>query len=106
MSKNNITHINYKNVKDRMTETSKGFWKVQLIHKLTTKLSMRYNPKDFITLKIIKKSPQKLPSFISFKHNGNLKKIEKYFRKNNSCPKLASKDFFITVNKKRMRMKK
>ena len=101
MSKNNMTHINYKNVKDRMTETSKGFWKVQLIHKLTTKLSMRYNPKDFITLKTIKKPPQKLPSFISFKNNGNLKKIKKYFQKNNSCPKLTSKDFFITVNKKK-----
>ena len=37
MSNNNMTHINYKNVKERMTETNKGFWKVQLIHKLTTK---------------------------------------------------------------------
>ena len=101
MSKNNITHINYKNVKERMTETNKGFWKVQLIHKLTTKLSMRYNPKDFITLKTIKKPPQKLPSFISFEHSGSSKKIKKYVQKNNSCPKLTEKDFFITVNKKK-----
>ena len=101
MSKNNMTHINYKNVKERMTETNKGFWKVQLIHKLTTKLSMRYNPKDFITLKTIKKPPQKLPSFISFEHSGSSKKIKKYVQKNNSCPKLTEKDFFITVNKKK-----
>jgi len=101
MSKNNMTHINYKNVKERMTETSKGFWKVQLIHKLTTKLSMRYNPKDFITLKTIKKPPQKLPSFISFEHNEISKKNKKYIQKNNSCPRLTSKDFFITVNKKK-----
>jgi hypothetical protein len=101
MSNNNMTHINYKNVKERMTETNKGFWKVQLIHKLTTKLSMRYNPKDFITLKTIKKPPQKLPSFISFEHSGSSKKIKKYVQKNNSCPKLTEKDFFITVNKKK-----
>jgi hypothetical protein len=101
ISNNNMTHINYKNVKERMTETSKGFWKVQLIHKIKTKLSMRYNPKDFITLKTIKKPSQKLPSFISFEHSGNSKKIKKYVQKNNSCPKLKSKDFFITVNKQK-----
>lgn len=93
-----MTHINYKNVKERMSESSKGFWKVQLIHKLTTKLSMRYNPKDFITLKTIKKPPQKLPSFITFEHSS--KRIKKLIQKNKSCPKLISKDFFITVNKK------
>lgn len=100
-SNNNMTHINYKNVKERISEISKGFWKVQLIHKLTTKLNTRYNPKDFITLKTIKKPPQKLPSFISFEHNGSSKKIIKHVQKNNSCPKLTSKDFFITVNKKK-----
>ena len=97
-----MTHINYKNVKERMSETSKGFWKVQSIHKLTTKLKMRYNPKDYIILKTIKKPPQKIPPFILFEHEEKMPKKQKKLenQKNNSCGRLTAQNFFITENKK------
>lgn len=97
-----MTHINYKNVKERMSETSKGFWKVQSIHKLTTKLKMRYNPKDYIILKTIKKPPPKIPPFILFEHEEKLPKKKKKLenQKNNSCGRLTVQNFFITERKK------
>lgn len=100
---NDMTHINYKNLKERMSETNKGFWKVQSIHKLNTKLKMRYNPKDFIILKGIKKPSQKIPSFISFIHEEQplkkQKKLEK--QKNHSCGQLTTNNIFITDNIKK-----
>ena len=63
-----MTHINYKAVKERMTISNKGFWKVQSIQRLTTRLQNHYNPKDYILLKTIQKPPLKLPKFISFQH--------------------------------------
>ena len=97
-----MTHINYKNVKERMSETSKGFWKVQSIHKLTTKLKMRYNPKDYIILKTIKKPPQKIPPFILFEHEEKMSKKPKKLenQKNKSCGRLTAQNFFITENQK------
>ena len=95
----NMTHINYKNLKERMSETSKGFWKVQSIHKLTTQLKMRYNPKDYIILKTIKKPPPKIPPFILFEHEVKKhKNLEN--QKNNSCGRLTVQNFFITGNEK------
>ena len=100
ISSNNMTHINYKNLKVRMSETNKGFWKVQSIHKLKKKLKMRYNPKDYIILKTIKKPPPKIPPFISFEHEEKIpKKLEN--QKNNSCGRLTSKNFFLTDNIKK-----
>lgn len=93
-----MTHINYRNVKERMSETSKGFWKVQSIHKLTAKLKLRYNPKDYIILKTIKKPPPKIPPFIFFEHEKYpKKKLEN--QKNNSCCRLTVQNFFITSEK-------
>ena len=93
-----MTHINYNKLKQRMCFTNKGFWKVQSIHKLTTRLQLKYNPKDYILLKIIKKPPPKIPPFISFEHfeklsnkKNNLKK-----QKNRSCENFSPKNFFIT----------
>ena len=96
-----MTHINYNNLKERMSETSKGFWKVQSIYKLTTKLKMHYNPKDYIILKTIKKPPPKIPPFILFRHEEMPKKKKKLeSQKNNSCGRLTIQNFFITENQK------
>ena len=105
-SANNMTHINYKAVKDRMLETSKGFWKVKSIHKLTTRLQSRYNPKDFIILKTIKKPPPKLPSFISFEHEMQRKNRQIENQKNFSSVNLKVGNFFITGNEKRINKQK
>ena len=91
-----MTHINYQNLKDRMSETSKGFWKVQSIHRLTTKLKIKYNPKDYIILKTIKKPPPKIPPFIFFRHEESPKKKKLENQKNNSCGSLTVQNFFIT----------
>ena len=105
-SSNNMTHINYKATKDRMLESAKGFWKVKSVHKLTNRLKIRYNPKDFIILKTIKKPDPKLPSFISFEHkiNRNITPMENH--KNNSCLNLKVGNFFITGNNKLMNKQK
>ena len=66
---------NYKNLKERMAEINKGFWKVQSIHKLSTKLSHRFNTKDFIIMKTIQKSPKYVPPFISFSNESHKFKI-------------------------------
>ncbi len=99
-----MTHMNYKNVKERMSETSKGFWKVQSIHKLTAKLQLRYNPKDFIILKTIKRPPPKIPPFIFFEHEEKFpqkthQKLEN--QKNISCGRFTMKNFFITGERNR-----
>ena len=105
-SKNDMTHINYKSVKDRMYETNKGFWKVQSIHKLTTRLKTRYNPKDYIILKAIKKPEPNLPSFISLEHlvKNKERKMENY--KNFSSVDLNVGNFFITGNERRIMKEK
>ena len=102
-----MTHINYKNLRERMSETSKGFWKVQSIHKITEKLKNRYNQKDYIILKTIKKPPIKTPPFILFEHEEKNQKMKKKLenQKNNSCGRLTVKNFFITsekTNKKKL----
>lgn len=101
-SANSMTHINYKAIKDRMLESTKGFWKVQSIHRLTTRLQNRYNPKDYIILKTIKKPPPKLPAFISFEHEEKCKKRNLENNKNNSCANLKVGNFFITGNERRL----
>ena len=105
-SSNNMTHINYKATKDRMLESAKGYWKVKSVHKLTNRLKIRYNPKDYIILKTIKKPDPKLPSFISLEHktNRNITPIENH--KNNSCLNLKVGNFFITGNNKAMNRQK
>ena len=50
-SPNDMTHINYKAVKERMTISNKGFWKVQSIQRLTTRLQNHYNPKRLYLIK-------------------------------------------------------
>ena len=75
----NMPYTNYKILKERMSELSKGFWKVQSIHKLATNLSKHFNTKDFILMKNLKKSPQITPSFITFINESKLK------NKNKSC---------------------
>ena len=57
---------NYKILKDRMVEKNKGFWKVQSIHKLETKLSTKFNTKDYILMKYFQRTQKDIPSFISF----------------------------------------
>ena len=49
-SANDMPHMNYKIVKDRMLESSKGFWKVKSIHTLISRLQTKYNPNDFLIL--------------------------------------------------------
>ncbi len=105
-SANDMTHINYNAVKDRMLETSKGFWKVKSIHTLTTRLQSRYNPRDFILLKTIKKPPPKLPSFISLEHEINRKNRQLENQKNFSAVNLNVGNFFITGNEKRINKQK
>ena len=105
-SANDMTHINYNAVKDRMLETSKGFWKVKSIHTLTTRLQSRYNPRDFILLKTIKKPPPKLPSFISLEHVINRKNRQLENQKNFSAVNLNVGNFFITGNEKRINKQK
>ena len=57
---------NYKILKERMAEKNKGFWKVQSIHKLETKLSTKFNTKDYILMKYFQRTQKDIPSFISF----------------------------------------
>ena len=102
ISSYDMTHTNYKNIRERMSETNKGFWKVQSIHKLTTRLKTRYNPKDFIILKTIKKPPPKIPPFILFAHEENPKNPKKLKnQKNNSCGTLTVQRIFITGEEKK-----
>ena len=65
---------NYRILKEIMTEKNKGFWKVQSIHKLSTKLSHRFNAKDFILMKNIQRGNKFIPPFISFSNES--KKIK------------------------------
>lgn len=94
-----MTHINYKNLKDRMCEMNKGFWKVQSIHKLKAKLKIKYNPKDHIMLKRIQKTNHQMPPFLSVRHEISPNKI--IIKKNFSHQKILEKDFFLTTNNKK-----
>ena len=99
--------VNYKAVKDRMLESTKGFWKVQSIHRLTNRLKNRYNPRDFIILKTIKKPPQKLPSFISLEREISSKNRQLENQKNISCLNLrVNNNFFITADVRRLEHEK
>ena len=100
-----MTHINYQNLKRRMCFANKGFWKVQSIHKLSTKLQLRYNPKYFIALKLIKRHLPKIPPFISFQHQEKFPKKNKNLKnhKSLSCENFTSTNFFITNDFKNSR---
>ena len=99
--------VNYKAVKDRMLESTKGFWKVQSIHRLTNRLKNRYNPRDFIILKTIKKPPQKFPSFISLESEISSKNRQLENQKNISCLNLrVNNNFFITADVRRLEHEK
>ena len=90
---------NYKILKKRMAEKNKGFWKVQSIHKLTTRLSQRFNTKDFIIMKIIQNNKKYIPPFISFSnesHKFNIK-TNKSLKENYKL----RKPFFITNENKK-----
>ena len=76
-SANDMPHMNYKIVKDRMLESSKGFWKVKSIHTLISRLQTKYNPNDFLILNKIKRPDPKLPSFIRLEHGFNRKNRKK-----------------------------
>ena len=104
---------NYKILKERMAEINKGFWKVQSIHKLSTKLSNRFSTKDFIIMKTIQKPKQYIPPFISFsnerrKYINNNKSIR--IKKNNI--NIKNKNLFITneikekINESKLKSKK
>lgn len=72
-----MTITNYKNLRERLVEINKGFWKVQSIHKLSTKLSRRFNTKDYIIMKTIQKTPKFVPPFISFSNESQKFRISK-----------------------------
>ena len=103
---NSMTHMNYEVSKSRMLESAKGYWKVKTIHKLTNRLNNRYNSKDFIILKTIKKPAPEAPSFISFEHktNRNIRNLEN--QKNNSSANMRVGNFFITGETKRINNQK
>ena len=87
---------NYKRLKERMSEINKGFWKVQSIHKLSTKLSNRFNTKDFIIMKTIQRTPNYIPPFISFSNESrrfNISQNKSIKMKANSK---ENKNFFLT----------
>ena len=67
---------NYKILKERMTEKNKGFWKVQSIHKLETKLSTKFNTKDYILMKYFQRTQKDIPSFISFSNISKKKGVK------------------------------
>ena len=91
-----MTHINYKDLKERMSQILKGFWKVQSIHKLPSQPRIKINNKEYLLLKTIK-NPKQTPSFISFCHEEkNTKKIKKC---KSACE--SNKNIFITSNTKR-----
>jgi hypothetical protein len=89
-----------------MLESAKGFWKVKSIHKLTNRLNNRYNYKDYIILKTIKKPAPKVPSYISFEHktNRNIRNLEN--QKNYSSADMRVGNFFITGSAKRINNQK
>ena len=95
---------NYKILKERMSEINKGFWKVQSIHKLSTKLSHKFNTKDFIIMKTIQRTPKYIPPFISFSNESrkfNISKNKSIKLKNNSKGRNNIKNIFITNDKQK-----
>lgn len=97
--------IHYKLLKERMSKTSKGFWKVQLIHKLTQKKSEKFNTKDFLLLKSIQKADQVLPSFINFTSEAQIKAKENSVKKKKfkEAIVLTDHNIFITNNNNKIR---
>ena len=98
MNVNKMTHINYKDLKERMSQILKGFWKVQSIHKLSSQPRIKINNKEYLLL--TPKSLKPTPSFISFcheeKHTKQLSKSKSAF-----TPTFNNKNIFITSNIKR-----
>ena len=95
---------NYKILKERMSEKNKGFWKVQSIHKLSTKLSHKFNTKDFIIMKTIQRTPKYIPPFISFSNESrkfNISKNRSIKLKDNSKGRNNIKNIFITNDKQK-----
>ena len=105
-SANDMPHMNYKIVKDRMLESSKGFWKVKSIHTLISRLQTKYNPNDFLILNKIKRPDPKLPSFIRLEHGFNRKNRLIENQKNFSSSNLKVPNFFITSNIKKDKIQK
>ena len=105
-SANDMTHINYKAVKERMLETSKGFWKVKSIHKLASRLQARYDPNDFLILNRIKRPDPKLPSFIRLEHEVKRKNRQLENHKSFSSSNLKAPNFFITADLKKDNIEK
>ena len=96
-----LTH--YKCLKERMAELNKGFWKVQSIYKLSTKLSNKFNTKDFIIMKTIQRTPNYIPPFISFSNESK----KNHLKINNSVkiktnPK-ENNNLFLTLQNKKKR---
>jgi len=94
---------NYKSLKERMAEINKGFWKVQSIHKLSTRLANRFNTKDFIIMKTIQRTPKYIPPFISFSNENKKYNISpKKYLKIKSKSKENKKFFLTTENIKKI----
>ena len=95
---------NYKILKERMSEINKGFWKVQSIHKLSTKLSHKFNTKDFIIMKTFQTTPKYIPPFISFSNENrkfNIFKNRTIKLNYNSKGRNNIKNIFITNDRQK-----
>lgn len=98
---------NYRILKEIMTEKNKGFWKVQSIHKLSTKLSHRFNAKDFILMKNIQRGNKFIPPFISFSNESKkLKVMEKRSITTQTNPYSNSKIFMTNGEQENINLKK
>ena len=103
---------NYKILKERMAEINKGFWKVQSIHKLTTKLSNRFSTKDFIIMKTIQRPKQNIPPFISFSNESHKLTINNNKSMKLKTNNIMNKNIFITnkikekINETKLKSKK
>ena len=94
----------YKSLKERLAEINKGFWKVQSIHKLSTKLSNKFNTKDFIIMKTIQKTPNYIPPFITFSNESKKNRLK---INNSERIKLKQKEnknnLFLTIQNRKKR---
>ena len=90
-----MPYTNYKLLKERMSKISKGFWKVQSIHKLATKLSNHFTTKDFILMKSLTKSPI-LPSFITLVNESKMRNENKVYLPKKTKSKLSREKIFLT----------
>ena len=94
MSEENKSHSNYNFIKQRMSEKSKGFWKVKAISILTKRLQKKYNAKDFIYLKTLSKPKYIIPPFITFRHMINKQLYDDL--SNENIGGMSANNFFIT----------